>query len=340
MQELLPFFQSINLTYWGDYFFRYAFYASLLIIVFMVKNKPAKAIYANYPIILLTLIYSPIGYQISNYFFYGIWQYYCRLYSMIPVLYSIAFGIILLLDKIKGIVKLGAVASICAFIVFNGSYVYNQPWMKKAENLEKVPSAIVHISKFMHEYDEDKTINIVFPSTLSTYSRQYDASFITPYTRLDGYETTLSKQLISDKQDVSLILLEAGDAGCDYVVTFDWPIIREKWANNGYTQIFNVRGYDVYDIHKNVKKEISLNDLRQIVKIEYVDENGNPRLVDTGLSRIMYEYDSYGHEIRRSYADPDGILVNTSSGYAIVESAFEKWKYTGQKLYNNEGIEL
>ena len=340
MQELLPFFQKVNLTYWGDYFFRFAFYVSVIIILFIAKNRTAKVIYAAYPIILLTIIYSPIGYQIAKYFLFGMWEYHCRLYSMIPILYCISLGAILLLDKIKGVFKLGAVALICIFIIFNGSYVYNQPWMKKAENLAKVPTTVVRISDFMHKYDEEKTINIVFPEPLSTYARQYDASFITPYGRTWGYETTLAKQLISDKQDIPLILSEAGNAGCDYVVTHDWPIIREKWADKGYTPIFNAKGYDVYDIHKNAKIKRSLNEKRQIVKQEYVDEDGNPRPVETGWSRIVYEYDFYGHTVRISYADFEGNLVNTSSGYAMIEYVYDEWKYSGQKLYNNEGIEL
>ena len=105
LQELLYFFQKVNFTYWGNYFFRFAFYTSIFIILFLARNKSAKVIYVAYPIIFLALFYSPIGYQLAKYFLYGMWEYYCRLYSMIPVLYCIAFGAVLLLNKIKGTVK-------------------------------------------------------------------------------------------------------------------------------------------------------------------------------------------------------------------------------------------
>lgn len=109
--------------------------------------------------------------------------------------------------------------------------MYNQFWMHRAQNVAKVPTAIIRISDFMQEVDDGDTIKIVFPENLSAYTRQYDPSFITPYARAEG-GTPFSKLL--ETADVDAVLNEAGKAACDYVVTFDWDVIRAAWEEKGY----------------------------------------------------------------------------------------------------------
>ena len=313
MQDLIAYFTDVNNIYWGKSFFQFAFYLSLVLIFLFARNKEAKISFFYYPLIFFIGIFNPLAYQLGKILFSGAWQYYTRLYSLAPILYCIAFGAVLLLDKFQKPVKLIGVGALCGFIAFQGQYVYREPWMQPAQNLAKVPTAVIRISQFMHEFDKGDVIKIVFPESLSAYARQYDATFVTPYGRIWG-NSSFSRKL--ETADVDAVLVDAGNADCDYVVVRDWDMIREAWDKKGYDRIYNTNGYDVYDIRKNARTVRTLNEKRQIASQRSVDEEGNTVLNSAGWAVIEYEYDNEGRKSREVYLDAEGAPFTYPAGYA------------------------
>ena len=133
MKELFYFFRQVNEVLWGESIFQYWFYINLVIILLLEKRRTYRIIFAWFPIVFYIVIFNPVSYKVmSKIFPWDLQAYYCRLFSIIPILYVIGVGIVLLLAKLKNAYKLIAVLCISFLIVFKGINVYSQDWIMRA----------------------------------------------------------------------------------------------------------------------------------------------------------------------------------------------------------------
>ena len=333
MQQLLQGFLDVNNIFWGDDIYHWWFYIAILLILFLEKRKTIKIIFAWYSVFFLAALFSPLSNEIMKKISTA-WQYRARLYSMLPIPYVLALGSILAIERIctlksnelinseqkkiscPPLVKLVLVAGVCILIIFGGTDVYRQDWMQPAQNIEKVPPAILELNR---KLCEKKDACIAVPEPLSSYVRQVNANFYTPYGR---YVNSLGYALSQENPDPSFVMNEAGKESCDYIVIYDNETNRKNFINCGYEINDILPGYLIYEVKGVPCVKKSYNEKRQIISAIWLDENGSPYVNDQGYSGKAYEYDQTGNVHKEMFLDIDGNLMLQKQGYAVIERTY------------------
>ena len=325
MSELIRYFQNVNDIFWGDDVYRWWFYAAIVIILIFEKRKMVKRIYAVYPLCFLLVLLTPIFHKIMEKIVSG-WQYYARLYSMLPIPYMLALSAIILMDlicsrfdtkdavqtkktgkvssgtgKLKApVIKLVLTAGVCALIIFGGTNVYEQDWMGKAENIVKVPNEAIAICQKVHQ---DGEVMIAVPYSLVTYIRQVDAGIYMPYGR---DMNDLGQELSKDQPDPEYAMTEAGKEGCDYIVVPNNQDNLDRFAEQGWDPYEQIGRYLIYEV-KGVKRRKYIHDEQhRRIQTLWLDEEGKPDADSQGLVSVHYEFDQDNRKISETYYDQYG----------------------------------
>ena len=309
-------YAQINQMYWGNSPLQYIFYASILLIIVLEKNRIRKIIFGIFPIMMIVGMFNPLTSTVVDMFFYVVNVYYVRLFSVIPVFYCIGHAATLLLNKAHGAVKLLGVCAVVGMIVLVGSNVYMEPWMQRAENLEKVPREALAVLEVI---PREKENNIVaFPNPLYMYARQVDGSLVMPYgRRLDSAPTALQQELDKAVPDASAVMAMAGNQGVDYVVVKRNHESEAAFAEKGHAPIGATTGYLVYPVTGVPRNVLVLNEKRQIRSVTACDADGNPTENGTVIiAKKDFEYDRWGNMIRETYFDKSNQRVTTVDGYS------------------------
>lgn len=312
-------------TLWKDSILHGIFYLSLLVILTSKVKSWKKMTYAWYSVIVIPCLLNPITVKITN----KIWgvsvAYHCRLFSMIPIVFVIAYAFIILVDKLTGKIKMVTVIGVIAFLMVCGDYMYSNPWFVKAQNQEKIPSDVMEISKLLSGYED---VTIAASYSFSPYIRMYDAGIhmITGRGTSDriGYELSL------EYPDVEYIMQKAASEGCQFVIVnksegahdaFD-RMGYEVWSETSNTYIYQVSGYPYI-----VKY---YNDKEQVERIMYYDSEGNPVIGSKGYSSIRYEYNRYNQIIAEYYYDENNnpMTISTLNNYGMLY----EYTYNGYKI--------
>ena len=327
MKELFYFFRQVNEVLWGESIFQYWFYINLVIILLLEKRRTYRIIFAWFPIVFYIVIFNPVSYKVmSKIFPWDLQAYYCRLFSIIPILYVIGVGIVLLLAKLKNAYKLIAVLCISFLIVFKGINVYSQDWIMKSENAYKVPNAVVTIADYIH--NDNEAVTIAVPESLSSYIRQYDASLYTPYGRTVD---ELGVELAQESPDIDKIIQLSGEEDCDYVVAASTYGSKTAFASVGFVPELEIDGYDLYKMEGIARKDKEYNSQRQIVSVTEYDDEGKVVVQQQGYVTEIYEYDDEGNKSVIRYMDDNGNPTELYDGIGVI-----KRKYTYKGLISEE----
>lgn len=354
MSELLPYFKSVNETFWGDDVYQWLFYTTVIIILLLgnkrrlSNSQMAKRVFAVYPICFIIALFNPITYAVTKFFTGGAWMYYARLYSMLPIPYTLALGAILLIDwvtefpkgrnrgrngsdakagrrenrKKKSIIspltKLLLTAGLCVFFILGGTNVYSQDWMRPAQNIEKVPNDVIELLQALKPVGN---ISVAVPDELSSYVRQVEGSLFTPYGR---YVNSLGEELASVEPDVSYIMTEAGKQSVNYVVVRRSPEREAAFADLGYEPTNVTDRYAVYAVSKVPRLIRVINEKHQIVEQYYLNADDQLECEPGGCAITTYEYDKYGHQIKETYLDEHRNKYELSEGYASISRSYRK----------------
>ncbi len=321
MQEILSFFQNFVETYWGTCVYQGIFYIALLFVVLHEKKWERKLMYGWYPLILLVIIFNPITVKLVTVFFNekSYTAYYFRLFSFMPMMCIMAYGLVLLICDQKEVKKFLLVIFLFAVIMIGGNYIYSADWMEKAENTNKIPNAAIQICSIVHS--EEKDVKIAVPTDISSYIRQYDASILMPYGRVvKGWDDILC----SDTPNVEDILKRAKSEACDYVVVAYSAETYQaflQWGLDAYGQADSYLIYEVKGVPGIIRE---YNEKKQIASTTFVDADNNPILGENGYATVKYQYDQYGKNIYEAYYDIEGNAMNVSGGYAGIKRQYNK----------------
>lgn len=333
MQEMFQGFINVDNIFWGDDVFRWWFYAAIVLILIFEKQKTTKITFAWYSIVFLLCLFSPLCNWIMS-IIAPAWQYRARLYSMLPIPCVLAIGSILFIQNTcdiccrkcseiavkestwPSVVKLNMVVGVCILIVFGGTDVYKQDWMQPAQNLEKVPLAVLELKE---KLSSQENISVAVPESLSSYIRQVEPKFFTPYGR---YVNSLGWELSQTNPTPMSVMKKAGEQSVDYIVVYDNEVNEENFKNNGYEVFDKLTGYIIYKVERVPFIKRTYNNKRQVTKVVYLDSKGNPIENSLGYAAILYEYDWEGNISKESYLGVDGTRIITKEGYSSIIKAY------------------
>lgn len=356
MADLISYFQTSDNIFWGNDIYRWWFYLSIILIIILEKRKMVKRVYAIYPIIFYIALFNPIIYEVIKFFSGGLWQYYARLYSMLPLPYTLALATILLIDgvlkltnsdklKIKEqnennqplrhMLRIALVFGAFSLIVFGGTNVYLQDWMQESQNIGKVPNEAIWICNVLHS---EEGITIAVPASLSSYIRQIDASLFMPYGR---HMNSLGNALSQNNPDPVYVMSEAGKEACNYIVIYNNEENKESFSKVGYEPEHTIGNYMVYAVNGVPRKKNIYDKRHYLIEEKYLDEKGSPVLHGSGYSAVQYTYDQIGNRVMTTYLDENGEPTDPD-GYASIRRFYTSFsrQIASQTYLSPEGMPI
>lgn len=301
MGELKEFFTTMLQTYWGEGVYQYWLLFAIASILFIEKDKTKKLTYGIYSLLVLLIIFNPLSIKVLELFFAKKYtmQYFVRLFTEIPIMCVLAYGLAVLLKQSEGWNKvlLTTVLGFAIVIGGNGLY-YSVDWMQKSTNITKIPDDILDICNYLHS--DDDIIEVAVPIDIASYIRQIDASLVMPYGR---YGSGWANLLTSDEPDVEAILEKSRSSGCDYVVVINSNKMREAFAERNLNPEYASSDYLIYHVEGVIGVKYRYNEMMQRVSVTYIDENDNIVTGSDGYATVKYEYDKEGNIVKETYYD-------------------------------------
>lgn len=315
-------YAQVNQMYWNGSIFQWIFYAGILLILVFERRRINKVVFGVYPIVMIIGMFNPVTSMVVGRFFSNSDVYYVRLFSVIPVFYCIAYGLTLVIKKTRGAIRLVCTCAAVALIIISGNCVYQEPWMQKAENLQKVPNEVFQVLDVIPR--EKENARVAFPEPLDLYARQVDGSITMPYGRqYDAVMTPLLKELNKSIPDVTKVISLALNNSVDYVVVSNNQEARVCFSEVGYEPIAETADYYVYSVTGTVTYDLVLNEKRQKASETARDSNGLPTYSwKSVITTRKYEYDRWGNCIKETYFDKDGERVSTIEGYFGLKKSY------------------
>lgn len=220
----IMFFQNVTSNVWGNYGFQTLFYLSLILIFVLGKKRFRQFSTLGYSFCILLILYNPITYLVCIYIFQNDnpLSYYARMFCLLPIVFVIAYAMVLVLLRTSGWKKLFGTLLMLAVIASSGHSAYGEAWFTKASNFNKVPEDVVQLCDIFQEYDAP--VSIMVPTDLTAYIRQMDSKFSMPYGRYQN--TEISDQLQSKTPNIRVIF--------DYVLQTDTEYIVALYDENSF----------------------------------------------------------------------------------------------------------
>lgn len=315
-------FVSVDQMFWQGSFYRYIFYASVILILIFEKRITYKIVFSFFPLLMTVGLFNPVTSVLVALFFSKPNLYYVRLFSVIPILYCMAHAVTLMIKKTTGAVKLVLVCFSAVIIILTGHSIYQESWMEWAENMEKVPTEALKVVEAIPR--EKANVCVAFPDPLYLYVRQIDASIQMPYGRdLSGNSNPLLNELDNPVPDPLAVMTQAGNAAVDYVVVNKSDDAMACFANSGHLPAAETDQYCIYPVTGVERKVLEYNDKRQIISNTSCDAQGNPTYsANRVITRYVIENDRFGNDIKTEYYDRNNDRVTCVDGYAGVRKQF------------------
>lgn len=319
----MEYFKQINLLYWNGSKLEYIYYICIIIILVFEKRKTYKIVFGVFSILFLLGLASPIAVTVAKVLFNGSGQYFVRLFSVIPVFYCMAHGIIILLNRLQRHIKFIGICAVVILIMFIGNNIYKEPWMKYANNIYKTPDEVFSVLKAIPR--GKKNVRVAFPDPLYCYARQIDGNIQMPYGRdLGAGRYKLLEEISSSSPNPENVMRMAANTSVDYVVVKNNEDIIKAFSDYEYVPIAETDAYCIYSVTAPNKTEYYLNDKRQIEIITECDKNGNPVYSNNRvMTTIEYSYDRWGNPVKEMYYDKSGKHVTNIEGNSGIKKTYQ-----------------
>jgi beta-lactamase superfamily II metal-dependent hydrolase len=238
----IDFVKDITSKYWGGFGFPLLFGIAVIAIFLIEKDKIKRYAFLWYGFFTVILIYNPITLIVTKMVVEKVsfTDYFMRLFTLIPILPIIAFGITLIITRLDGVKRLVATVAALAVIAGLGTCVYTQDWYTKATNRNKVPQDVVTICDIFADQQDD--ISIMAPQDIAVYLRQMDGKFVMPYGRAVPDE---GLELTAERPDVQAVADYAREHSVDYVVAWAFDDNLNAFLNYGFTLYGRTQNYAV-----------------------------------------------------------------------------------------------
>ena len=172
MQTIMTIFKD----YGGTGYYTILFVLALIYLGFTEEDKRVRTILVYIPAIMMVLFFLPVFYMLYNQLDEGT---YYRILWLMPMTVVIAYAGCKLIGHH---VKLGVLIA-CIVIVISGTYVYNSPYISKAQNPYHLPQETVEICEMIRPAEGEERVWAVFPAEQVHFVRQYTTTIQMPYGR-------------------------------------------------------------------------------------------------------------------------------------------------------------
>ncbi len=220
------------------------------------KRKSYRILFVYVPMAVLALFFNPIFawcmlQLIGNEIYY-------RILWLLPITMVVAFAAADLYGQLKGRTKFVFAGAAAVLIMVSGSFIYSNPFFKKAENLYHVPQSVVDICDAIEV--EGREVTAVFPAELLQYVRQYSGTVCMPYGREIIVEqwnhlNDLYDVMEAETVDAELLAEKARAQGCVYIILPQDKKIAGDLSACSYELFGQIDGYVIY---KDSTVELSL----------------------------------------------------------------------------------
>ncbi len=195
------------------------FLVSLGYLAVREKRKTVRILFLYVPVVLLFLFFNPlfakvVGKVAGNDIYY-------RILWLIPISPVIAYAVTDIYGRLKGKSRFLFGIAAAFLIVISGSFIYSNPFFKKAENPYHVPQSVVEICDAIEV--EGREVMAVFPMELLQYVRQYSGTVCMPYGREAlveawNYWSELYSVMEAEIVDAQRLAGLAREESCVYII--------------------------------------------------------------------------------------------------------------------------
>lgn len=231
------------------------FFAAFVFLLITEKDKRLRAVLVYLPATVLVLFFFPIFRKIYVRLM-GDGTTYYRMMWMIPMGVIIAYAGVKLCSmfcgKREALFRRIVLAALAAAIILLGKYVYDSPYMSKAENLYHLPQEVIDICDLIAPEEGEERVWAVFPTDLVYFVRQYDTNIQLMYGRdmvepVWGYYHPIHSIMNHPTTiDIEALLELTREKYCSYIVLPKDKKVSEPPENFGLELMDTVDGYPVY----------------------------------------------------------------------------------------------
>ena len=226
------------------------FLLSLLYLFLREEKKQIRILLVYAPVILLLLFFNPLFAGVLAWYMGD--EIYYRILWLLPVTAVIAYTCVTIGSKLTGLRRQLYAVGAVLLVVVSGSYIYDNGYFTKAENLYHVPDSVVHICDAIEL--PGREVTAVFPLEMIQYVRQYSPVVCMPYGReilVEGWnewaiQDELCEAMEAEVIDAPVLAGLAVDYGCIYIVLPAEKSIKGSLPEAGYEWFLETDGYVVY----------------------------------------------------------------------------------------------
>lgn len=223
------------------------FLVSLIYLFIKEKRKHIRILFVYVPVLLLLLFFNPLFARLV----FGVVgdEIYYRILWLLPITVVIAFAAVTVWGELKGKVRFLYAFVMAGLIVISGSYIYSNPYFRRAENMYHVPQSVVDICDAIEV--EGREVMAVFPAELLQYVRQYTPLVCMPYGReimvsswvnLNDLYDVMEAEEIEVKQLIKL----AREQLCAYIILPEDKVLHGKLQDYDFVEFGRMHGYVIY----------------------------------------------------------------------------------------------
>lgn len=211
------------------------------------RQKHIRILFLYVPIVLLLLFFNPMFAEVVYRF--ADEEIYYRVLWLIPVTVVIAYAMIRVYGKLKGKTRIGFLAVGSVLIMLSGSFIYSNPYFRRAENMYHMPQNVVDICDAI--VVEGREVMAVFPMEMLQYVRQYSPVVCMPYGREIiverwGHRNELYDAMEAEVVDVARVAALARNNICHYVILSQEKELLGDFTKYDYVLFDSIGGYDIY----------------------------------------------------------------------------------------------
>lgn len=223
------------------------FLLSLCYLCAREKRKPVRVLFVYVPVAVLALFFNPlfggIVYQVVGD------EIYYRMLWLLPISLVIAFAAVDIYGRLKGKSQILWGVTAAVLIAVSGSFIYNNPFFKKAQNQYHVPQSVVDICDAIKV--EGREVMAVFPADMLQYVRQYSGVVCMPYGRemlvarwnhLNDLYDVMEAEVVDSSQLAEL----AREQGCVYIILPQDKEIKGHLKDYAFEVFDQIDGYLIY----------------------------------------------------------------------------------------------
>lgn len=233
--------------YTGLKFLVLLFAVSWAYLLLTEKDKRIRLMFVYAPLLIVLLFLFPV----SRKAFVAVGldgETYYRILWTIPMGVITVYAMCRLIGEHKriGFLVMGLLLVLC------GKYVYDSPYISKAENAYHIPDTVIEICDFIKPEHENAHVMVVVPEELVYYVRQYDAGIKMPYGRemiasqWDYYHPVHEAMEETEVLVLEDLLKATREEYCQYLVISPKKQVKENPEEMGLLLLAEIDGYRLY----------------------------------------------------------------------------------------------